>query len=346
MKLAPSQWQGSARQLIKEVLQPHFIPTSTVEVWHNFLERRLSDGDAVYVVEAASPEQKSRWGQEKAFLTQENARIFFGDRSPAVAMESYFLENAAINTEKAAALFLHLPHHSFDLDKFSRWANFNNNVASAGWMVAQIFKGSQADAKWESLNRTELKRMTLLGLHPLNQFLFPNLNKSGAVVADDPRLHALIAEAYSKYYGPLWNSFVELTGVQVPTAGEDFQIDLSAKGKMPDAAKLESKDLIAKIEAKDAYDLKLLTINEAQGYHSRVLDDAAFTRGFFDMKLELKERSGDSRLIGFYRLNLKDLYEKKYLARDAKGIRLLVYKTPENQFAVGPKKTGPLTPLP
>jgi len=234
------------------------------------------------------------------------------------------------------------------LDKFTRWANLTNNVLTAGWHVAHIFSGWKADANWESLSKDELKRRTILNLHPLNLFLFPNLNKSGAVFADDPRFHALMAEAYAKKYGTLWTSFLDLVGMKADSlpAADDFQIDLSATSTAPATVKMESKDLISRIEAKDAFDLKLVTVAEAQGSHSRMIDPTLLSRGFFDMKLDYKEKSGNVRTIGFFRLNLKDLYDKKYLARDAKGLKLMVHHTEGDSFAIGPKKTGSLAPLP
>lgn len=349
MKLAPSQWKGTAQSLIDDVLRPFFVPAARVEAWSNFLEKKLSGDDPLAVVQTSAPEQRSRWGQEQVFLTKSNQRILFGDRAPATAVVTYLNEISSVTPEKMAALFLHLPHHAFDLEKFTRWASLANNIASAGWMTAHVFTGSRAGGNWESLDREELRRMTVRNLHPLNIFIFPNLNKSGAVFADDPRFHALMVQAYKKHYGPLYDAYLSMSGddpAKLP-APEDFPIDLSAAGTAPAGVKMEPKELVSKIEANQAFDLKLVTVNEAQGYHSRMIDPTMLTRGFFDMKLEFKEKSGDVKTVGFYRLNLKDLYEKKYIARDAKGLKLAIYKVDgDNQFAVGPKKTGPMAPLP
>ncbi|MBX3040205.1 MAG: hypothetical protein KF789_05780 [Bdellovibrionaceae bacterium] len=348
MKLAPAKWKGSARQLINDVLKPHFLKPRQVEEWQSFLVRRLSEPDPIYVVGAPTPDLRSRWGQEKISLTHKNSRIYFGDKAPATAILTYLRSIDNPTPEKMSALFIHLPHHAFDLDKFTRWASLSNNVASAGWMTAHMLGPVGADASWENLSADELRKLALRNLHPLNMFLFPNLNKSGAVFADDPRLHALIAESYAQIYGPLWQQSLELRGDSQESflKAEDFEIDLAAEVSVPETAKIESKDMISKIAATEAFDLKLVTVNEAQGYHSRVLDPNILSRGFFDMKLDFKEKSGDVKTIGFFRLNIKDLYEKKFIARDAKGVRLLVHRTNEGQFAVGPRKTGPLSPLP
>lgn len=345
MKLAPSQWKGSARQLIEEVLQPHFIPAQRVEAWQAFLERRMKEADPLYMAGTPSPDLRSRWGGEKIHVTRHDARVTFGDRSPAVAVYTSLLERDLTSGENMAALYLHLPHHGFDLDRFTRWATITNNVASAGWLVAHIFPGTTASANWENLGREELRRMTIRNLHALNMFVFPNLNKAGALFADDPRFHSLVAEAYAKHYGSLWDSYLALTGDQVSNlpAPVDFEIDLAARAKSPEGGKAE---LTAKIEPREAKDLKLVTVNEAQGYQSRLLEPAALSRGFLDIKLEYKEKAGGSRVVGYFRLNITDLYEKKFLARDAKGVRLLVHRTEDGSFAVGPKKTGPLAPLP
>lgn len=349
MKLAPSKWQGQARQLINDVLKEYFLPASRVESWHAFLERRLSEADATFMLMTTSPERKSRWGQEKSFQTRADRTVVFGDRAPATAIYTYLLEKDVSTSENAAALYLHLPHHSFDLDKFTKWAALTNNTASAGWLVAPLFGPSNDDA-WETLSLDELRRRTIRHLHPLNHFLFPNLNKSGAVFADDPRMHALVAEAYSKHYGALWTRFLALTGdsaetLPVPT---DFEVDFSSKVTTPSGAAIETKELISKIAPTDAIDLKLITVNESQGYHSRTLESQLVTRGFLDLKLDFKEKSGETRTVGYFRLNLKDLYDKKFLSRDKNGIRLLIHQTGENGagFGVGPRKTGPLTPLP
>lgn len=349
MKLAPSQWKGNAQRLIDEVLQPFFIPAPRVEAWANFLEKKLSGDDPLSIVQTSVPEQRSRWGQEQIFLTKHNSRILFGDRAPATAVVTYLSEITSVTPEKMAALFLHLPHHAFDLEKFTRWGSLTNNIASAGWMTAHVFPGSRAGENWESLSREELRQMTLRNLHALNIFIFPNLNKSGAVFADDPRFHALMAQAYQKHYGKLYEDYLRLSGDDVSKlpAPEDFEIDLSAAGTAPAGVKMEPKELVSKIEATQAFDLKLVTVNESQGYHSRVIDPTMLTRGFFDMKLEFKEKSGDVKTVGFYRLNLKDLYEKKFIGRDPKGLKLAIYKVEgDNRFAVGPKKTGPMAPLP
>lgn len=347
MKLAPSQWQGSARQLITEILQPQFIPAARIELWQNLLKRKMEEADPVYMVGTPAPELRSRWGHEQVHLTRSDAKVVFSDRAPATAVFTYLSGVESISPEKATALLMHLPHHVFDLDKFTRWAALTNNIASAGWLAAHLFPGSSADANWESLSREELKKKTIRHLHPLNIFIFPNLNKSGTVFADDPRFHALMAETYRTHYGNLFDEYLALTGDnpgQWP-APEDFTIDLSAATTAPAGVKIESKDLVSKIEPSQAFDLKLLTINESQGYHSRVLDPAQLNKGFYDIKLEFKEKSGETKTIGFYRLNLKDLYERQFLARDAKGVRLLAHKT-EQGFAIGPKKTGPLVQLP
>lgn len=349
MKLAPSQWRGQARQLISEVLKPYLLPAARVESWHAFLERRLSEESPTFMLSTANPELKSRWGNEKSSLTKNDQRVVFGDRAPATAVYTYLLEKDVSNMEKAAALYLHLPHHAFDLDRFTKWAALTNNTASAGWLVAPIFGPSGGD-DWEGLSVEELRRRTIRHLHPLNHFLFPNLNKSGAVYADDPRFQALIAETYAKHYGSLWDSFLAMTGdarEKLPEAS-DFEVDFAAKAVMPTGSTVETKELIAKIAPTDAIDLKLITVSESQGYQSRALEAQLFTRGFLDLKLDFKEKSGDIRTVGYYRLNLKDLYDKKFLSRDKNGIRLLIHQTSEGGagFSVGPRKTGPLTPMP
>lgn len=348
MKLAPAKWKGSARQLINDVLKPHFPKPRQVEEWQDFLVRRLGEPDPLYMIGAPTPDLRSRWGQEKVSLTLGSSRICFGDRAPATAILTSLPTIENPTPEKMAALFLHLPHHVFDLDKFTRWASLSNNAASAGWMTAHMLGPVGADASWESLSPEELRRLTMRNLHPLNMFLFPNLNKSGAVFADDPRLHALIAESYARVYGDLWSRSLELRGDSPASfqAAEDFEIDLAAEASVPETVKIESKDMISKIAANEAFDLKLVTVNETQGYHSRVLDPNVLSRGFFDMKLDFKEKSGEVKTVGFFRLNIKDLYEKKFIARDSKGVRLLVHRTGEGRFAVGPRKTGPLSPLP
>ncbi|MBX2988371.1 MAG: hypothetical protein KF802_10790 [Bdellovibrionaceae bacterium] len=349
MKLAPTQWKGSARKLIDDILRPHFIPAANIEAWQSFLVRRLSEADPAYVVGSPTPDLRSRWGHEKIQLTRgEDAKVVFGDRADATAVTTYLLEKTSVSAENASALLLHLPHHVFDLDKFTRWAALTNNVASAGWLTAHIFTPVLAGTDWESLSRDQLRKMTIRNLHPLNLFLFPNLNKSGAVFADDPRFHALMADTYSRHYASLWGGYLELTGDSPSSlpAPDDFEIDFTASAKVPENVKIESRDLVSKIEAKEAFDLKLVTVNESQGYHSRLLDPAHVTRGYFDIKLEFKEKSGDVRTVGYYRLNLKDLYDKKFLGRDAKGLRLLIHRTDGDQFAIGPKKNGPLTPIP
>lgn len=348
MKLAPMQWQGTARRLIDDVLKPHFLPAARIEAFQQMLVRRLDDAAPAFVLEAPKPDMRSRIGAEKPYLTKHDDKVLFGDRAPATAVFTYLQSVETVTPEKMAALLIHLPHHVFDLDKFTKWATLTNNIASAGWMTAHVFPGSEAGDNWESLSREELRKRTVRNLHPLNMFIFPNLNKSGTVFADDPRFHALIAETYAKHYGALYDSFLQLTGDQRASLPEpqDFDIDLSAKSSAPEGMKMESKDAIAKIEASQAYDLKLVTVNEAQGYHSRILDPAHLTRGLYDIKLEYKEKSGDVKVVGFYRLNLKDLYEKKLLPRDAKGVRLLIHRTADNGFTVAPKKTGPHLTLP
>lgn len=348
MKLAPAKWKGSARQLIQDVLKPHFLDAHIVEAWLSFLDRRLSEADPIYVIGAPAPEMRSRWDQEKISLTHKNARIHFSDRAPAIAIQTYLRAIDQGTPEKMAALFLHLPFHVFDLDKFTRWASLSNNVASAGWLTAHQEGLLDADASWENLSTEQLRQMTLRQLDPLNMFLFPNLNKSGAVFADDPRVHALIAEAYAQFYGELWTRSLSLRRVS-PSAlhgVEDFEIDLSATMAVPESAKIESKEMISKITPTEAFDLKLVTVSESQGSHSRVLDQNVLSRGFLDIKLEYKEKSGNIQVVGFYRLNINDLYEKKFVARDAKGIRLLVHRSGDGQFAIGPRKTGPLASLP
>lgn len=348
MKLAPAKWKGSARQLIQDVLRPHFPSTQNVAAWQDFLAKRLDESDPIYMVGTPDPDLRSRWGQEKESLTLAGAKVRFGDKAPGTAVLTYLLNLTQATPEKMAALYLHLPHHVFDMDKFTRWAALSNNVASAGWLTSHLLGPVAVDAKWENLGAADLRKMTLRNLDPMNLFLFPNLNKSGAVFADDPRLHALLAESYAKVYGELWTRSLEIRGESKEAfrPAEDFEIDLSASIKIPENVKIENRELIAKIEATQAFDLKLLTVNESQGYHSRVLDPNAFTRGFYDIKLEYKEKSGDVKVVGFYRLNLKDLYEKKFISRDSKGVRLLVHRQDDGHFAVGPRKSGPLAPLP
>lgn len=347
MKLAPSQWKGTARRLIEEVLQPHFLPAAAVEAWQTLLKRRMDDADPTFVIGAPSPDLRSRWGNEKMNLTKHDSRVMFGDRASATAVYTSLLSDGPFTSEKMTALFMHLPFHAFDLDKFTRWAALTNNIASAGWMTAHIFPGGSAGENWENLSKDELRKKTIRNLHPMNIFIFPNLNKSGTVFADDPRFHALMAEAYKKKYGALYDSYLALTGDDVASlpAPDDFEIDLSAKSTAPASVKLESKELVSKIDPTTAFDLKLITVPESQGYHSRSIEPTLLTRGFYDVKLESKDKGGETKTIGFFRLNLKDLYEKKYLARDAKGLKLLVYKT-DDGFAIGPKKTGPLVTLP
>lgn len=347
MKLAPSQWKGTARQLIEDVLQPHFLPAKSVEIWQTFLKRKMDEPDPLFVVGTPTPDLRSRWGAEKINLTKHDSRVIFGDRSSPTAVYTSLLNVDSPTPEKMMALFTHLPHHGFDLDKFTRWAALTNNLASAGWMTAHIFPGSAADANWENLSKDELRRKTIRNLHPLNLFIFPNFNKSGTVFADDPRFHALMADTLKKKYGSLYDEYLALTNDDLSSlpAPDDFEIDLSATPTAPAGVKMESKELVSKIDPTSAFDLKLVTVTEAQGYHSRAIEPALLTRGFYDMKLEMKEKSGEIKTVGFYRLNLKDLYEKKFLARDAKGLKLLVYKT-ESGYAIGPKKTGPMIQLP
>lgn len=349
MKLAPAQWRGQARQLINDVLKPYFPSAARIESWHAFLQRRLGENSPTYMLSTTNPEQKSRWGNEKSFLTKGDHRVVFGDRAPATAVYTYLLERDVASMENAAALYLHLPHHAFDLDRFTKWAGLTNNTASAGWLVAPIFGPSGGD-EWEGLGADELRRRTIRHLHPLNHFLFPNLNKSGAVFADDPRFQALVAETYAKHYGPLWESFLSETGDsrdKLPEAA-DFEVDFAAKTVVPGGSTVDTRELIAKIAPGDAIDLKLITVSESQGYQSRALETQLFTRGFLDLKLDFKEKSGDTRTVGYYRLNLKDLYDKKFLSRDKNGVRLLIHQTAEGGtgFSVGPRKTGPLTPMP
>lgn len=348
MKLAPTQWKGNARRLIDEVLKPHFLPAARIEAWNALLKRKMEEADPAFVVGAPSPDLRSRWGAEKVQLTKHDSRILFGDRAPSTAVYTYLLGSETVTPEKMTALFTHLPHHVFDLDKFTRWATLTNNLASAGWMTAHIFTGWSADASWESSSKDELRKKTIRNLHPLNLFIFPNLNKSGTVFADDPRFHSLMLEAYRAHYGAsAVDAFLALTGDD-PSAlpsPDDFEIDLSATSTAPAGVKIESKELVAKIEPGQAFDLKLVTVPESQGSHSRVLEPTLLTRGFYDIKLESKEKSGETKIVGFYRLNLKDLYEKKYLSRDAKGLKLMVLRT-EQGFAIGPKKSGPLVNLP
>lgn len=347
MKLAPSQWKGSARRMIEEVLKPHFIPANRVELWHAFLLKKMNETDGPFILTAPATEMKSRIGHEKSFLTKQNLQVIFGDSSQATAVFTYLNQIESLTNERAAALLMHLPHHAFDMEKFTRWANFTNNTLSAGWYTGHLKGPVGADANWESLSRDELRLRTLRNLHPLNIFIFPNLNKSGAVFAEDPRFLSLMSESYAQFYGPLWSSFREILGETAPAADsvEDFEIDLSATSKVSTGVQLESKELVTKIDPTQAFDLKLITVSESQGSHSRTIDPNLMSRGFFDFKLDFKDKAGAVRTIGFFRLNLKDLYEKKYLGRDSKGLRFLVYHT-EQGFSVGPKKTGPLIALP
>ena len=349
MKLAPAQWTGSAQKLINEVLKPYFLPASNIEAWQNFLVKKLDEADPVYHIGTPSPELRARTGQEQVQLTKESARVLFGDHSSATAIYTYLADTKTPTIEKMAALLIHIPHHVFDLDKFTRWATLTNNMASAGWKTSPIASAMTPTTNWENLHRPQLRKMTLLNLHPLNYFLFPNLNKSGAVFADDPRLHALISKAYRAQYGALYDSYLQLVDFDPSTlgGGDDFEIDFSATPKMPADIKVASKELISKIEPSSAFDLKLVTVSETQGHHSRTLDPNVMARGFFDIKLEFKPKSGDVQTVGFYRLNLKDLYDKKFLGRDDKGIKLMIYKTDqEPAFAVGTRKNGPFAPLP
>lgn len=347
MKLAPSTWTGSALRLIDDVLRPHFLPASKIETFKGVMVRRLADPEALFVVGAPKPEMRARWGQDKIDLTNDNSRVVFSDRAPASAISTYMMEASATTAEKMAALLMHLPTHTFDLDKFTKWATLTNNLASAGWMTAHIFSGWTANPDWEKHSQNDLRKRTILNLHPLNLFIFPNLNKSGTVYADDPRFHALMAAEYKKIYGGLFEEFLQLTGTDIShlPAAEDFEIDFSAAGSTPASVKIDNKELVQKIEAAGAFDLKLVTINESQGYHARTIEPSLLTRGFFDVKLEYKEKAGETKTIGFFRLNLKELYEKKFLGRDAKGLRLMIYKT-DSGYAVGPKKSGPLAQLP
>lgn len=341
MKLAPPRWSGQAQQLIQEVLKPLFPKKERVQIWQDLLLRRLEEADPVFMLGFGASELKSRWGQVQTHLTQANSRVVFGDRATTTAILTYLIESPEFSTEKASALLLHLPHHSFDLEKFTKWASFTNNASSAGWLTAHLFKPWDADESWESLSAAELKKRSLRHLHPLNAFLFPNLNKSGAAFAEDPRFLALLGHHYAEHYGELWSQFLSLTGDSLESlpARADFAIDLASKVELPVATKTEARDPISKIDPKEAFDLKLVTVNEAQGSHSRVIEPAQMTRGLLDIKLEYKEKGGEIQTVGFFRLNLKELFEKKFIAHDAKGLKLAIYKTDQG-FQIAPRKNA------
>lgn len=172
------QWKGSARQLIEDVLKPHFLPAARVEAFQHMLVRRLDDATPTFVLEAPKPDMRSRLGAEKIHLTKNDDKVLFSDRSSATAVFTYLSGVETVTPEKMAALLIHLPYHTFDLDKFTKWATLTNNIASAGWMTAHVFPGSEGGENWESLSREELRKRAIRNLHPLNMFIFPNLNKS------------------------------------------------------------------------------------------------------------------------------------------------------------------------
>ncbi len=347
MKLAPSRWSGQARQLIQEVLKPFFPKKERVQIWHELILRRMNETDPLFRLGNTKSDLRSRWGQEQIHKTLNGDRVVFGDLSTATAIQTFLIDAPVFNVEKAAALLLQLPHHNFDLDKFTRWSGLTNNVSSAGWLTAHLFSPWETNEDWESVTSEDLRRRCFRHLHPLNSFLFPNLNKSGSVFAQDPRFLALMCETYSQHYGELWSAYLSLTQDDVakfPTA-EDFSIDLASQIDLPVAVKSASKELISKIDPKEAFDLKLVTISESQGSHSRLIEPSQMTRGFLDIKLEFKEKGGEIRTLGFFRLNLKELFEKKLIVHDAKGLKLALYKINES-FVIAPKKTASSFPFP
>jgi hypothetical protein len=342
MKLAPQKWSGSASSLIDSVISSCFLSPESIQVWMTFLKKKFSADSTTLILPAPHPDLRQKWGQDKLQQHSSGLKILFSDTAALSALMTYFLHHTKPTPEVAATLYLQMPFHNYDMDRFTKTMGFSNNAQTAGWNPYHL-RPVQPAENWSALDKEILITQSLQFLNPLNLYVFPHFNKTGGLFAEDLRFQSLVLEKYTTQYQDIFSGLT--TGIDFShlTKVEDFNIEISADSKISVVPSMA--ELVKKINPQEAFDLKLVTVSEKQMYHSRILDANHLMKGTYDIKLDYKLSTGEIITVGYYRLNIKDLFVKNFLVRTEEGIKLSIYKT-EKGFAISARKSSPAFELP
>jgi hypothetical protein len=89
------------------------------------------------------------------------------------------------------------------------------NINTAGWYVAHIFKAKDRNVDYCQWGHGELVRRTALSILPCNYFYVPK--REGRRYGEDPTIIAFFYEKFASLYRSVWEDFLHLvSGSPIP----------------------------------------------------------------------------------------------------------------------------------
>lgn len=208
---APPAFDGEFSEFFYTYVLPNMPSVERIREFDIRLNSYLAEPDPVHPVRIVG-------GQKRGVICRSDSgsRILPTDNSPIWWIHAFQLSNDPF-PDDVAELFENLPCHMFKLPRERSYLN------SAGFHAAHLIDAKNRDTNWRSWSRDELRRRTLVNIHPCNMGLVAKTDWH--IWGGRPDIIGWTLRQYLDRYGDLMRAFLSNVGgeVRVGDVPKDIQ---------------------------------------------------------------------------------------------------------------------------
>lgn len=199
---APPAFNDEFSEFFNTYVLPNMPSVERIREFDIRLKSYLAEPDPVHPIRFVS-------GQKRGVIcmTDNGSRILPTDNSPVWSIHAFLLSNGPF-PEFNADIFENLPSHMFKLPRGRSYLN------SAGFHAAHLIEAKNRDINWKSWSRDELRRRTLVNIHPCNMVLVAKTDWQ--IWGGRPDVIGWTVRQYIKRCEDLMSSFLSDVGGEVP----------------------------------------------------------------------------------------------------------------------------------